>query len=172
MQTACREYTQSRNLTTSRPRGWIRSKTKIGPVLEVTLCPHEGRCCIDIMIESLFNDRTVSWVRIVNGINKYVTETSEEIPTENVEAVINTGKPEAKAKHKPRSVVNSNVNVPILERKWTDIGPQPFDHSCFQVSKFMTRTLRHDSIPRDEDGAVRFDDLMQKLKERSSVLCN
>ena len=69
MQTACREYTQPRNLTTSRPRGWIRSHTKIGPVLDVKLYPHEGRHCIDIMIESLFKDRTVSRVRIVNGTN-------------------------------------------------------------------------------------------------------
>ena len=50
-----------------------------------------------IMMESLFRDRTVSWVRIVNGVNKYVTETSEEIPVENVENR-GTGKPVAKAK--------------------------------------------------------------------------
>ena len=31
------------------------------------------------------HDRTVSGVRIVNGINKYVTETSEEIPVASVE---------------------------------------------------------------------------------------
>ena len=38
---------------------------------------------------------------------------------------------------------------------------------CFAVSKFMTRSLRHDSsIHREEDGAVRFDDLIEKLKER------
>ena len=92
VQTACREYTHSRNLTTSRPRGWVRSSTKIGPDLDLKLYPHEGRYCIDIMIESLFKDRTVSWVRIVNGINKFVTETSEEIPTENVELFISTGK--------------------------------------------------------------------------------
>ena len=65
-QTACREYTQSGNLETSRPRGWVRSNKKIGPVLDVKLYPHEGRCCIDIMIESLFRDQTDSWVRIVN----------------------------------------------------------------------------------------------------------
>ena len=76
---------------------WIRSDTKIGPVLDVKLYPHEGRYCIDIMIESLFKDRTVSWVRIVNGINIYVTETSEEIPIENVQLFISTGKPVAKA---------------------------------------------------------------------------
>ena len=52
LQTACREYTQSRDLETSRPRGWIRSNTKIGPVLDVKLYPHEGRYCIDIMIET------------------------------------------------------------------------------------------------------------------------
>ena len=101
MQIACREYTHSRNLTTSRPRGWIRSNPKVGPVLDVKLCPHEGRYCIDIMIDSLFTDRTVSWVRIVNDINKHVTETSEEIPTENVDLFISTGKPVAKAKPRP-----------------------------------------------------------------------
>ena len=73
MQIACREYTHTRNLTTSRPRGWIRSNPKVGPVLDVKLCPHEGRYCIDIMIDSLFTDRTVSSVRIVNDINKHVT---------------------------------------------------------------------------------------------------
>ena len=52
MQTACRGYTQPRNLTISRPRGWIRSITKIGPVLDVKLYPHEGRYCIEIMIET------------------------------------------------------------------------------------------------------------------------
>ena len=130
MQTPCREYTHSRNLTTSRPRGWIRSNRKIGPVLDVKLYPHERRHCIDIMIESLFRKkRTVSWASIVNGVNKYVTETSEEIPTENVELFISTGKPVAKVKPKPKSVVNSCINVPTRERKSIDIDTQPFDHS-------------------------------------------
>ena len=166
MQTACREYTHSQNLTTSRPRGWIRSITKIGPVIEVKLYPHEGSCCICIMIESLFRDRSVSWARNVNGINKYVTETSEEIPTENVELFISTGKLLAKAKPRPNPVVDlSSHSIPIDERKWIDVDAQPLDHSCFEVSKFMTRTLRHEaSIPREEDGAVNFDDLIGKLK--------
>ena len=57
MQTVRREYTQ----------GWTRWNTKIGPVLDVKLHPHEGRYCFDIMIEFLFNkDQAVSWVRIVN----------------------------------------------------------------------------------------------------------
>ena len=159
MQTACREYTQSRNLTTSRSRVWIHSKTNIGPVLDVKLYPHEGGYCIDIMIESLSKDRTVSWVRIVNVINKYVTETSEEIPTENVELFISTGKHVAKATPRPKSVVNSSVNVPLYER--IDIDPQPFDHSCFEVSKVITRTLRQDSSIHGHSGQNFVDLLLQ-----------
>ena len=152
MQIACREYTRSRNLETSRPKGWIRSNTKIGPVLDANLYRHEERYCIAIMIEPSFRDQTVSWVRIVNGINKYVTETSEEMSTESVDLFISTGKLVANGKPKPKYVVNSSINVPNRERKWTDIDPQPFDQGCFELSKFMTRTLRHDSsIPPDED---------------------
>ena len=66
-------------------RGWIRGNTKIGPVLDVKVYFHQGRYCVDIVIESFFRNRTFSWVRIVNGINKYVTETSEEISIESVE---------------------------------------------------------------------------------------
>ena len=112
MQTACREYTQLRNLTTSRPRGWIRSNTKIGPVLDVKLYPHEGRYCVHIIIESLFKDRIVSWV--VNGINKNVTGTSEEIPAENVDLLISTGKPVAKAKPRPKPVVNLSSKAVLV----------------------------------------------------------
>ena len=89
-------------------------------------------------------------------------------PVENVQLFKSTGKLVAKAKPRPKSVVNLCTNcVPICERIWIDIDPQPFYHSCFAVSKFMTRSLRHDSsIHREEDGAVRFDDLIEKLKER------
>ena len=37
----------------------------------------------------------------------------------------------------------------------------------FAVSKAMIRLLRHDpSIPREDDGAVRFDDIMEEFKEK------
>ena len=64
-------------------RGWILGDTKTGPVLDVKVCVHQGRYGIEVMIESLFRDRTVSWVRIMNGINKYITETSETISLES-----------------------------------------------------------------------------------------
>ena len=111
------------------------------------------------MIESLL-------LRIVNGINKYVTETPEETPIENVQPSISAGRLVATAEPRPKPVVNLSSNhVPIKKRIWIDIDPQPFDRRCIEVSHFMTRTLRHDSsIPRDEDGAVRFDDLIEKLR--------
>ena len=93
---SCREYTLPRSEESSHVRGWIRGNTKIGPVLDVKVCYHQGRYGMDIMIESFFRDRTVSWDRIVNGINKHVTETSLEIPVTSVENR-GTGKPVAKA---------------------------------------------------------------------------
>ena len=67
---------------------------------------------VEIMIESLFRDRTVSWVRIVNGINKYVTETSQEIPVASVENR-GTGKPVAKARPRPKPTLTlTPVSVP------------------------------------------------------------
>ena len=75
-------------------RWWILGNTKIGPVLDVKVCVHQGRYGLEAMTESLFRDRTVSWVRIVNEINKYVTETSETISLESVEYRV-TGKPVA-----------------------------------------------------------------------------
>ena len=76
---------------------------------------------MEIKIESLFRDTTVSCVRIVSRINKYVTETSEEIPVASVGAR-STGK--LVAKGKPRQTSNltlSPVSIPYRERKLIDI---------------------------------------------------
>ena len=117
MKTLLREYTLPRNEEASRARWWIRGNTKIGPVLDVKVYFHLGRHCVDIVIESLFRDRTVSRLRIVNGINKYVTETSEEISIKSVEHGC-TGKPVAKAKPRPKLALTlSPVSIPFRERK-------------------------------------------------------
>ena len=84
----------------TRVRVWIRGITKIGPVLDVNVYCHQGRYGVEVMIGSLFRVRTVSWVRIVNGFNRYVTEMSEEIPIASVENG-RTGKLVAKAKPRP-----------------------------------------------------------------------
>ena len=98
------------------------------------VCLHQERFGIEILIESLFRDRTVSWVRIVNGINNYITEPSETISFENVEHRV-TGKLVAKAKPrlKPAETV-SPTSIPLRERKWIDINPERFRLDCFAVS--------------------------------------
>ena len=110
--------------------------------------------------------KPVSWVRVLNGINKYVTETSEEISIESVQLDMSTGRLVAKAKQRPKLVVNlSSTNVPIHEREWIYIDPKPFNEGCLAVSKFMIRLLRPDeTIPREKDEGVRFEDLVEKFK--------
>ena len=105
------------------------------------VCHHQGRYGVEIMIESLFRDRTVSWVRIVNGIIKYVTETSQEILVVSVENR-GTGKPVAKAKPRPKPTLTlSLVSISFRKRKWIDVDPGNFSQGCFELSKFMIRLL-------------------------------
>ena len=117
----CREYTLPRSDPRTRPRGWIRRNTKIGPVLNRHVCHHEDRYSIEIQVRSLFQDRTASWVRIVNGVEKYVTGTTEIIEDEEHGAL---GKPIAKARPRMKSVITlTPVSVALHERKWMDINP-------------------------------------------------
>ena len=103
----------------------------------------------------------------MNGISKYLTETSGTISLENVEHRI-TGKLVAKAKPQPKPTVTlSPISALVRERNWMDINPERFRQDCFTVSKAMIRLLRHDpSIPREYDGTVRFDDIMEEFKAK------
>ena len=135
---SCREYTLSRSDESFHVKGWLRGNTKIGPILDVKVCYHQGRHGVEIMIESLFRDRTVSWVRIVTGISKHVTETSEKTTVTSVENR-STGKLFAKAKPRPKPTLTlSFVSIPHRERKWTDVDPDKFSQGCFEVSTFTT----------------------------------
>ena len=73
---ACREYTLPRDEKSSDPKGWIRGNTKIGPVLEVTTSYQQGKFGVEIGIEFINNDNSQSWVRISHGLNKLVTDLS------------------------------------------------------------------------------------------------
>ena len=72
----CREYTLPRDESLSEPEGWIRVNTKIGPVLEVTTIYLQGKYGVEIRIESVNEDNSHSWVRISHGLNKLVTDLS------------------------------------------------------------------------------------------------
>ena len=92
---------------------------------------HRLRYGVEIMTESLFRDRTVSWVRIVNEINKYVTETSQEILVADFQNR-GAGKLVAKGRSRPKLTFSlSLVSIPHCERKWIDVEPGKFSQGCF-----------------------------------------
>ena len=103
MQHLCREYTLPRNEEETRVRGGIRSKTRIGPVLNLEICyRHEQyRYEVQVQVLSHFQDNTVSWVRIVNGVDRYVKESMPTAEEENTAS----GKPIAKARPRQKPAV-------------------------------------------------------------------
>ena len=102
--------------------------TKIGPALEVAVSHHQGRYGIEIMIQSLLGDGTCSWVMIVNGINKYVTEMTEETQDDHIDYIgQSTGKLVAKARPKQTSIPttsSSTTTLPYRQREWIDVEPR------------------------------------------------
>ena len=165
MQHLCREYTMPRNEKGTRKRGWILKNTKIGPVLNIKVCYHDDRHSIEVQIPSLFQDNTTSWVRIVNGVDKYVTESMLATKEEDIASE----KPTAKARPRQKPTVTlTSVSIPVLEREWIDIETQrSHDHKCYEVSKTITRLLRHDqSVPRASDGAIHYSDIVDECRKK------
>ena len=98
---------------------------------------------------------------IVNGINKYVTQMTEETQDDHIDYTRDSsGKPPAKARTKQTSIPTSSfltVRLPYHLREWIDVKPGKFDKNCIEVSKKMIILLRHDpSVLREEDGAGEF----------------
>ena len=126
-----------RNQKVTRVRGWIRKNTRFGPVLNVRVCYRNDRYSIEVQILSLLQDHTVSWAAIVNGVDKYVTESMLTAKEEDTAS----GKPIAKARPRQKTIVTlTSVSFPVIDRKWTDIETQrSHDHKCYEVSKAITR---------------------------------
>ena len=81
------------------------------------------------MIQSLLNDGTCSWVMLVSGINKYVTEMTEETHDDHIDYIGKiTGKPVAKARPKQTSspTTSSTPTLPHDQRDWIDVEPGLF----------------------------------------------
>ena len=69
----CAENT--RYLDTKRKivqKGWIESDAHFGPVYDIKVCKTHRRYSVEVKVPSLFEDQTTSWIRIVNGVEKYV----------------------------------------------------------------------------------------------------
>ena len=109
-----------------------------------------------------FEDNTFSWVRIVNCVDTYVTESMLTKKEEDIAS----GNPIAKARprQKPKGTLTS-VSIPVLEREWINIETQrSHDHKCYEVSKAMTRLLRHDqSVFGGSDGAIHYSGIIEEI---------
>ena len=82
---------------------------------------------------------------------------------------IASGKPIAKARPRQKHTVTlTSVSIPVLGRKWIDIETQrSHDHKCCEVSKAMTRLLRHNqSVPRGSDEAVHCSNIMEECRKK------
>ena len=82
---ACREYTLPRDEKSADPKAWIRGNTKIGPVLEGTTSYLQGKYGVDIRIEPGNKDKSHWWIRISHGLNKLVTDLSNNKEEDNNE---------------------------------------------------------------------------------------
>ena len=164
---ACREYTLPRNDGSSQPKGWIQGNTRIGPALEVTTSCLYGKHGIEIIIWSLSEDNSQSWVRISHESNKFVidsnnsnTEVPDDLPEEQASQLKMKDlacQSKAKAKPQRREPVDSPSIIPMNERKWTDIEPGNSSLSAYEISKKVIHLLRHSqTVQREDDGAVQF----------------
>ena len=180
---ACREYTLPRDEKSSDPKGSIRGTTKIGPVLQVTTSYLQGKYGVEIEIETVNKDNSHLWVRISRGLNKLVTDLSNNKEDDNNEQETSEMKFEefalktnvlafaslSKAKAKPRkrtSACSSTRTVPLCERSWTDIETETCSPIAYPVSKQLSTLLRHGHLPREEDGAIEFWRLKRLSSER------
>ena len=140
---ACREYTLPRDEKSSDPKGWIRVNTKIGRVLEVTTSCLQGAYGMEIRIESVNKDNSHSWVRIAHGLNKLVTDLSNNKENDNNEQETSeiqfdnfalksnarafASRSKAKTKPQRRNLASpSTRTLPIGERKWTDVEAEDY----------------------------------------------
>ena len=83
-------------------------------------------------IPSLFEDNIASWVRIVNGVDKYVTESMLTTKEEDVASE----KPIAKARPRQKPTVTlTSVSIIVLIRKWNGSTLKHNDHTITSVMK-------------------------------------
>ena len=170
---ACRWYTLPRDEETSDPKGWIRGSTKIGPVLEVTTSFLQGKYGVEIRIESVNEDNSHSWVRISHGLNKLVTDLSNNKENDNNEqetsemqfehfalktnVLAYASRSKARVKPQRRTPASSSTRtLPIGERKWNDVEPEDYSPVAYPVSKQLSTLLLHGHPPREDDGAIEF----------------
>ena len=106
------------------------------------VCKKHGKYSVEVKVPSLFEDQTTSWIKIVNGVEKYVREA---MPIQEEERA--SVKPAAKARPtlKPSSTSKWDF-IPDIEVQRSK------DPYCFQMSNsllnyFDTRKLVEKKMP-------------------------
>ena len=89
---------------------------------------------------------------------------SEEFPLKtNVLAFASRSKAKAKPRRRT-SACSSTRTLPICERSWTDVEPGTYSHIAYLVSQRLSTLLRHGDLPLEEDGAIEFWRLKDRLR--------
>ena len=140
----CREYSLPRDDKENCAKGWIESDARFGPVSET-----HGRYSVEVKVPSLFEDKTTSWIRIVNGVENDVREA---MPIQEEERA--SVKPAAKSKPilKPSSTSN-RIFIPTGQRNASTLkceDPRTLIASRCQnslVNYFDTRKLVEKKMP-------------------------
>ena len=136
---------------------------------------------MEVRIDSFNKDNSHSWVRISHGLNKLVTDLSNNKENDNngretsemqfedfalkTNVLAFASRSKAKAKPQRRTLASSSTKtVPIGERRWTDIEPEENSPVAFPVSRQLSTLLRHGHLPREDDAAIEFWRLKEYLR--------
>ena len=163
-QSLCREFSLLRDQEGTRFKGWIQSKVRFGRVSDRQVCNQYGRYSIEVQVQSVIQDQTVSWIRIVNVIDKFVREA---MPIQEEEK--GSWKPAAKARPilKPSSTSGWDFTPVEQDNGLTLKHRNPRLLIVFQMSKFITRSLSHSQkVYREEDGGVHYDQVIDECKKK------
>ena len=138
-----REYTIPRDQEETRIKGWIQSNVRFGPVSDIKV------------LQSLRKIQYWSSGSIfVSRSNRILDHNSERYwrICQRKEEQKASVKPAAKARPRLKPSSTSGWDFTLIEqRQWIDIETQESkDPYCFQVSKFITRLLRHCQIVNRE----------------------
>ena len=111
------------------------------------VCKTIGRYSVEVKVPSLFEDQTTSWIRIVNGVEKYVREA---MPIQEEERASTRCKGETIFE----TVINRQLELYSDETEKMDRHWSEKIQGHFQMPKFITQLLRHEEVGREEDAGV------------------
>ena len=160
---SCREYTLPRTHRDSDIKLWIQKLSEIGPFLDVKIiCHPEGHLELEIQIPSTSGDRVV----ISKGPNRYVDDLRYKDP-KNAPAKADHECMQDTDQEQPTIQLETSADcILIHEPKWKDIIANEDSHSYkweSQISKVVSKFVRHECRDRGTDGAIHWKAILPKL---------